>query len=55
MNKIECHVPLTMGEDNYVYFVTRNGIPYDHESQILEKHKILPKVKNVQNGTANKN
>ena len=41
-----------MRNDNYVYFVTKNGIPRDNRSKSLEKRGILPNFKKLQNGTA---
>ena len=54
MNKniVECRDQLTMRKDNYVYFVTTNGIPRDNGSKNLEKRRILPKCQNLQKGTA---
>ena len=54
MNKsiVECRDQLTMRKDNYVYFVTINGIPRDNVSKTLEKCGTLPKLKNLQKGIA---
>ena len=41
-----------MRKDNYVHFVTINGIPRDNGSKSLEKRGTLPKFKNLQKGTA---
>ena len=54
MNKniVECHDQLTVRKDNYVYFVTTNGILRDNSSKSLGKHGTLPKLKNLQKRTA---
>ena len=54
MNKniVECLDQLTMRKDNFVYFVTTNGITRDNGSNSLEKRGTLPKFKNLQEGTA---
>ena len=41
-----------MRKANYVYFVTTNGTPLDNGSKSLEKRWTLPKLKNLQKGTA---
>ena len=54
MNKniVQCRDQLTIRKDNYVYFVTTNGIPRDNGSRSLEQRGTLPKFKNLQKGTA---
>ena len=51
-NIVECRDQLTMRNDNYAYFVIKNGTPRDNGSKTLEKRKTLPKFKNVQEGIA---
>ena len=41
-----------MREDNYVYFVTTNRTSRDNGWKTLEKRGTLPKLKNLQKGTA---
>ena len=42
-----------MRKDNYVYFLTTNGISRNNGSKSLEKRGTLPKFENLQKGTAN--
>ena len=45
-NIVECREQLTIGKDNYAYFLTTNGTPRDNGSKTSEKHETLPKLKN---------